>query len=79
MIVVKVLHPTQHKIGHFGDAPQANLLAWYGKKENLAQKKHAFTNQKKCKTTQNKQNPGLVASYSIRPRNGETYSGFGAS
>jgi len=25
---VKVLHPTQHKIG---DVPQANLLAWYGK------------------------------------------------
>jgi len=28
---VKVLHPTQHKIGHFGDIPQASLLAWYGK------------------------------------------------
>jgi len=28
---VKVLRPAQHKIGHFGDVPQANLLAWYGK------------------------------------------------
>jgi len=26
--VVVVLHPTRHKIGHFGDVPQANLLAW---------------------------------------------------
>ena len=24
-------HPAQHKIGNFGDVPQANLLAWYGK------------------------------------------------
>jgi len=30
-MAVKVLCPTQHKIGHFGDAPQANLLAWYRK------------------------------------------------
>ena len=28
---VVVLHPTRHKIGHFGDIPQANLLAWYEK------------------------------------------------
>ena len=27
-LLVKVLRPTQHKIGHFGDVP---LLAWYGK------------------------------------------------
>jgi len=26
---VKVLHLTRHKIGHFGDVPQANLLPWY--------------------------------------------------
>ena len=32
---VKALRPTQHKIGHFGDVPQSNLLAWYGKKLNL--------------------------------------------
>ena len=49
----KVLRPTQHKIGHFGDVPQANLLAWYGKtKPNTT--KHALINQKKCTTTQNK-------------------------
>ena len=28
---VKVLRPIRHKIGHFGDVPQANVLAWYGK------------------------------------------------
>jgi len=28
---VVVLRPTWHKIGHFGDVSQANLLAWYGK------------------------------------------------
>jgi len=31
-LLAKVLRPTQNKIGHFGDVPQANLLAWYGKK-----------------------------------------------
>jgi len=25
-LLVKVLRPTQRKIGHFGDVPQANLL-----------------------------------------------------
>jgi len=43
-------------------------------KQNLpvTQQKHAFTNQKKCTTTQNKQKikPGLVASYDIRLGNG---------
>jgi len=39
MILVKVLHPTQHKIGHFGGAPQANLLAWYGKKKKTQHNK----------------------------------------
>ena len=28
---VVVLCPTQQKIGHFQDVPQANLLDWYGK------------------------------------------------
>jgi len=27
---VKVLRPTQHNIGHFGDVSQDSLLAWYG-------------------------------------------------
>jgi len=43
-------------------------------KLNLTQQKYAFTNQKKCTTTQNKYNklkPGLVASYNIRPGNRE--------
>jgi len=40
-------------------------------KLNQTQQKHTFTNQKKCTTTQKKLNPGLVASYDIRPRNGD--------
>ena len=39
-LLVKVLHPTQHKIGHFGDVPQANLLAWYGKTKPNTTKTH---------------------------------------
>jgi len=40
-------------MGHFGDVPQANLLAWYGKtKFNTT--KHTYTNQKDRTTTQNK-------------------------
>jgi len=53
--------------------PQANLLAWYERKLNLTQQMHAFTNQKKCTTTQNehkKLKPSLVAFYDIRPGNG---------
>jgi len=42
------------QINQFGDVlPQANLLAWYGK-TNLTQQKHAFTDQNKCTTTQNR-------------------------
>jgi len=70
---VKVLRPTRHKIGHFGDVPQANLFACYGK-QDLTQQKHAFTNQHKCTTTQNKHKklkPGLVTSHNIRPGNEE--------
>jgi len=40
-----VLHPAQHKIGHFRDIAQANL--WFGmEKLNLTQQKNTFTNQK---------------------------------
>jgi len=64
---------TRHKIGHFGDVSQANLLVWNGKtKPNTT--KARITNQTKCTTTQNKHKkikPGLVASYDIRPGNGE--------
>jgi len=64
-----VLRPTPHKTGHFGDAfpSQSVRLVW--KKLNLTQQKHAFTNQKKCTTTQ-KIKPGLVAFYDIQPGNG---------
>jgi len=48
---VKVLRPTRNKIGHFGDVPKP--ISWLGmEKLNPTQQKHAFTNQKKCTTTQ---------------------------
>jgi len=70
-LLVKVLRPTRHKIGHFRDVSQANLLACY-EKQNLTQQKHTYTNQKKCTTTQNTQKlkPGLVTCCDIRPKNG---------
>jgi len=55
-------------MGHFGDAPQASLLAWHGKQLNLTQQEHAFTNQKSCATQKIK--PGFVAFYDIQPGNG---------
>ena len=30
-LLVNIVRPSQHKIGHSGDVPQANLLAWYVK------------------------------------------------
>jgi len=59
-----LLRPTRHKIGH--DVSQAHV--W--KKLNLTQQKQAFTNQKKCTTTQNKHKkikPGLV---NVQPGSG---------
>ena len=35
-----VLRPSRHKIGHFGDVPQANLLAWCGKTKPDITKAH---------------------------------------
>jgi len=51
-------------------------------RQNLTQQKHAFTNQNKCTPTQNmhkKLKVGSVASYDIRPGNGECLFLFGAS
>jgi len=48
-------------------------LARYGKNLKVTQQKHAFANQKKCTTTQNKHKklkPGLVAFDDKRPGNG---------
>jgi len=39
------------KMGHFGDVPQADLLAWYGKTKPNTIKAHI--NQKKCTTRYN--------------------------
>jgi len=55
-------------MGHFGDISSSQ-----SKNLKLTQQKHAFTNQKKCITTQNKHEqlkPGLVTFYDIRPGNG---------
>ena len=62
--------PLTHKTGHFGDVSRSQSLGLVWKKLNLTQHKHAFANQKKCTTTQNKHTklkPGLVAFYNIRP------------
>jgi len=40
-------------MGHFGDVPQANLLAWYGKTKPNTTKAHIHQS-KECTTTQNK-------------------------
>jgi len=47
-----VLHPIQHKIGHFRDVRQANVLSWYGKtkpnttKAHIHQSKQMYYNTK---------------------------------
>ena len=49
---IVVCRPTWHKIGHFGDDPQANLLAWYRKtkpnttKARIHQSKEMYYNTK---------------------------------
>jgi len=51
-VLVKVLRPTPHKIGHFGDVPPVNLLNWYGKakpnttKAHIHQSKEMYYNTK---------------------------------
>jgi len=69
--LVVVLRATRHKISD--TFSQANLLAVHGKKLNLTQQKHAFTNQKMHYHTKYtlKLEPGLVICfYNIRPGNG---------
>ena len=51
-LLVEVLRPTQHKIGQFGDTPQANILAWYGKTKPNTTKAHIHQS-KEVTTTQN--------------------------
>ena len=68
------------KRSHFIDVPQANLLAWHGSQANpLAWYRETKPNTTKAHIHQSKQiyynakelKPGLVASYNIRPGNGE--------
>jgi len=46
------IRPTRHKIGHFGDDPQAKRWAWYGKtkpnttKAHIHQSKEMYYNTK---------------------------------
>ena len=42
---LKLLHPTEHKKGYFGDILQANLLAWYG--ETIPNTTKAYIRQSK--------------------------------
>jgi len=52
LIELRFLRPTWHKIGHFRDVPQANLLVWYGKtkpnttKAHIHQSKEMYHNTK---------------------------------
>ena len=65
-----VLRRAWYKIGHFGDVPQAN---WYGKTKPNTTKAHIHQSKEMYKA-QNKHEdlkPDLVASYDIRPGNGE--------
>jgi len=62
---------TKYVISEISIPSKSRGLVW--KKLNLTQQKNAYTNQKKCTTTQNKLKkikPGLVAFYDIRPGNG---------
>jgi len=64
-------HSTQNASFRRRFPSQSLGLVW--EKLNLTQQKHAFTNQKKCTTTQNKYkkpNLGLIAFYDMRPGNG---------
>jgi len=76
-----VLRPTRHKIGHFGDVPQANLFAGYGKPKPNTTKAHIHQS-KKC-TTQNKHKKTKAGfSHLLRHpawKQRGAYSGFGAS
>jgi len=46
--LIKVLRPTRHKIGHFRDVLQANLLAWYRNttQAHIHQSKEMYYNTK---------------------------------
>jgi len=52
---VKVLRPTWHKIGHFGDVPQANLLAWYVKTKPTTTKAHIYQSKEMYYNTEETQ------------------------
>jgi len=68
LIMVKVLCPTWHKVGHFGDVPHS----WLGmEKLNLSTHSPIKRNVLQHKINTKKLKPGLVASYDIRPGNGE--------
>jgi len=71
---VKVLHPTRHKIGHFGDIPQTKLSLLGTEKLNLIQQKHTSPIKRYVlwhKIHAKKLKPCLVASYDIQTGNRE--------
>jgi len=72
LIELRFLHPIPHKIGHFGNVPQASLLAWYGKtkpnttKALIHQSKEIYYNAK-LEMWANAQRDGRPAEYRRRP------------
>jgi len=69
---LKILHPTRHKIGHFGDiGPSQSLGLVLNNRNKYNKVKHV--SKTKYTTTYNKPKklkPGLVASYDLWPGNG---------
>jgi len=55
LLFIKVLCPTQHKMGHFGDVPQANLLAWRGKTKHNTTKAHIHQSKEMSYNTKKSQ------------------------
>jgi len=80
---VKVLRPTRHKIGQFGDVLQANLLAWCGKtKPNPTKVTHSpiKTNVLQHKINTQKTKARFLVTYTTSGLETErAYSGFGTS
>jgi len=78
--LIKVLRPTGHKIGHFGDVPQASLCAWYGKTTRHNKSTHSPIKTDAPGTiTPKKLKPGLVAFMTSGLEMERAYPYFGTS
>jgi len=79
---IQALHHTRHKIGHFGDVPQASVLAWYGKSKPNTTKAHVHHSKEMDFNTKQTQKSKARFSRLLRHSGLEmerAYSGFGNS